>query len=330
MSMMASTQTRDVFSRAHIEIVDGAPASARAAQPLELRIRIRNERGDDLVGAAISIINGAQLVASAIVSPCTEADENEDTPPHLRQTTPDFAFATLAFGAPATCGGHVLSVMFPAQRWNGEQFAQAQIALPLEVAPQTASMAVWDVPSPVVVGAPLRFKVGVRSQDALPLAGARIVVLDGDAPVSEGVLGEQPWGGTTALYWTEIEAAAPANEGAAEWTVNMADLDSPAPHAGCSAAVGFRVAGRPDTALSIVVTDRAGNPLPEAEILAGCFRGRTGEDGEAVIMTSCGLLDIGVSKDGYVYWTGERCVNGPTRIVIELDGETPDEDPLWI
>ncbi len=327
--MIASTNTRDV-SRAHIEIVDGAPKSVRAAQPLELRIRIRNDRGEDLVGAAVSAVIGERVVATAIVSPHTKTGEDEDTSPHLQQTAPDFAFATLAFEAPPACGAHVLGLSFPAQRWNGEQFAIAQIALPLEVTPQTTSMAVWDVSSPVVVGAPLRFKVGVRSQDALPLAGARIVVLDGDAPVSEGVLGDEPWGGTTALYWTEIEAAAPANEGVAEWTVNMADLDSPAPHAGSSAAVGFRVTRPPDTALSIAVTDRAGRAIPEADVLAGCFRGRTGEDGETVIMTSCGLLDIGVSKDGYVYWTGERAVNGPTRIVIELDGETPDEDPLWI
>ena len=40
-------------------------------------------------------------------------------------------------------------------------------------------------------------------------------MIDGDAVVASGTLGETPWPGTSALFWTKIEVRAPSHPGTA-------------------------------------------------------------------------------------------------------------------
>lgn len=81
------------------------------------------------------------------------------------------------------------------------------------------SIAVWGVPSPVVVSRRFAATVGVKCAAGCPLAGREVVVRDAaGADVGHGSLGESPAPGTRALYAAEVMLEAPAEAGVHAWT----------------------------------------------------------------------------------------------------------------
>jgi hypothetical protein len=90
----------------------------------------------------------------------------------------------------------------------------------------TISLAVWDVPMPVVAGERFAIKAGAKATGGGTLSGTRIEVIDAaGAAVASGTLGDAPLAGTEALYWTALDMAAPAKPAklsVAEYTVRLA------------------------------------------------------------------------------------------------------------
>src|SRR5215510_6661379 len=85
---------------------------------------------------------------------------------------------------------------------------------------ESASIAVWDVPLPVIAGATFAVKVGVKSHVGAALAGSVVQVCDRDGRVvTSGTLGAKPWPGTDALYWVALDVPAPAADQAEEFAV---------------------------------------------------------------------------------------------------------------
>src|SRR5438046_935665 len=75
------------------------------------------------------------------------------------------------------------------------------------------SLAVWGVPSPIVIDHPFRIHVGATCSAGCDLKGKEIQICDETgASIALGNLGETPWNGTRALYWTEADLVAPATE----------------------------------------------------------------------------------------------------------------------
>ena len=102
--------------------------------------------------------------------------------------------------------------------------------------PHPTSIAVWDVPSPAVVNSSFTVNVGMKCSLACRLTGQLIVVRDeAGVHAGEGRLGETPWPGTSALYGTEVQLAAPAGEGMYTWAVTFAGTASTMPHEDASA-----------------------------------------------------------------------------------------------
>ena len=81
------------------------------------------------------------------------------------------------------------------------------------------SIAVWGVPSPVVVNSRFAATVGVKCSAGCPLGGRRVVIRDAaGADVGQARLGESPEAGTGALYAAQVGLTAPAVEGVHTWT----------------------------------------------------------------------------------------------------------------
>ena len=100
-----------------------------------------------------------------------------------------------------------------------ESIAPAGSGAEERTAPHPTSVAVWGVPSPVVVNRRFAATVGVKCSAGCPLAGRRIVVRDeAGADVGHGRVGETPEPGTSALYATKVTLQAPAAEGVHAWT----------------------------------------------------------------------------------------------------------------
>src|SRR5205814_4776907 len=86
----------------------------------------------------------------------------------------------------------------------------------------TISLAVWDVPMPVVASEKFSIKVGAKTMPGHALAGCRIEVSDSSgAVVATGRLGEAPWPETEALYWAALDIPAPTQQRFAEYAVRF-------------------------------------------------------------------------------------------------------------
>ena len=107
--------------------------------------------------------------------------------------------------------------------------------------PHPTSIAVWDVPSPVVVNGSFTVKVRTKCSLACQLTGQLIVVRDeAGIQAGEGRLGDTPWPGTSVLYGAQVHLAAPAGEGMYTWAVTFAGTESEMPHEDASATFSFR------------------------------------------------------------------------------------------
>ena len=120
--------------------------------------------------------------------------------------------------------------------------------------PHTTSIAVWDVPSPVVINRPFTVKVGMTCSAGCALTGQPIVVRDANgSPVGEGRVGETPCPGTSALHGAEVDLVAPAEEGLWSWSVVVAGTRAPVPHDDACATLGFQTARPPEHRITVRV-----------------------------------------------------------------------------
>ena len=165
--------------------------------------------------------------------------------------------------------------------------------------PDTISLAVWDVPMPVVAGEKFTIKVGATSSSRRELAGYRVAVTDASgALAASGALGEAPLPGTEALYWTTLEVAALTQE-AADYEVRLipgATIDD-------AVATRFSVAAaaKPAYTLTVTVTERdTKEPLDGVEVRIGPFQARTGKDGQAALKVTRGDFQIRLWRTAHI------------------------------
>ena len=209
--------------------------------------------------------------------------------------------------------------------------------------PHPTSLAVWGVPSPVVVNRPFTVTVGVTCAAACELAGQRVVVHDETgADVGEGRLGETPAPGTRALYAAEVTLAAPAREGVHSWSATFAaraesaepSAEAAAPHSDARATFGFRAAGPPEHRVTVTVRDRdTGAPLRDAEVRVGAYQASTDETGRASVEVSGGRYDLYTRKAGYAAHTGSVTVERDVTLEVAaapMSDADLDDDQIWM
>jgi len=134
------------------------------------------------------------------------------------------------------------------------------------------SMAVWDVPSPIVTEARVRAKIGLKCRQGCNLGGHEIYVRDArGAKVAAANLTPSPLQGTGALYWAEVEFFAPRMEGIMEWNAYF-DGDQKTGHAAASFKFGLMVTGAAPHKLTIRVLDSSTKlPLDNAYVRIGPY-----------------------------------------------------------
>jgi hypothetical protein len=162
----------------------------------------------------------------------------------------------------------------------------------------TISLAVWDVPMPVVAGATFAIKVGAKSQAKRKLAGCRVEVSDAaGAVVASGPLGDAPLARTVALYWTALDVPAPRDRDGADYTVRLA----PDSHDAVPTRFSISIAAKPAYTLAVIVTERDTKAaLGGVEIRVGPFQARTGKDGRAELRVSRGDFQIQLWRTAHI------------------------------
>ncbi len=193
------------------------------------------------------------------------------------------------------------------------------------------TLAVWDLPSPVVTGRPLALKVGAKCSHDCDLTGAPVEIRnDAEAVVGSGTLGPTPWAGTSALYWTGVELTGPDPAGPACLTASIAAVEGRL-HPIASSTFRFVVVNPPEHVVTLRVTNReTGTGVVGAEVRCGPFRAATDEEGVASIELPSGAFEVTAWKAGYDAASTSVNVAGRVSVELALDVEPVAEEPYWM
>ncbi len=209
------------------------------------------------------------------------------------------------------------------QRVTGEGPSEEQAAPAAE--PHATSMAVWDVPSPVLVDTRLAIKIGVSCSARCNLAGAEVEVYDHQgAKVASGVLGNEPWLGSGSLYWTQVEPEAPSTAEYYDWTARFPQTESEPSHIGASHRFGFRAVNPPEHTVTLEVTEKDTNaPIADAQIFLHPYRGLSDERGMADLMVPKDEYDLQVLATGMQSFQASLVVSGDVAVKVEMQVAPP-------
>jgi hypothetical protein len=174
-----------------------------------------------------------------------------------------------------------------------------------------------------------KVKIGAKCSAACQLTGREIEVYnESGARVASERLGEAPWLGTSALYWAEVDLAAPATEGVHSWPVKFSTSES---HGGASTTFSFLTVKPPEHMVTVKVIDRDTRaPVTDVAVRLGVYRASTEENGLAKMETAKGVYDLTVHKVDYETCPRTVEVTGDVSVQVEVwFAPKSTEDPYW-
>jgi hypothetical protein len=178
------------------------------------------------------------------------------------------------------------------------------------------SIAVWDVPMPVVAGEQFAIKVGANAK------GAKVEVSDGNRAVASGTLSNTALPNTQGLCWTELQMPAP-KMGAAQYTVRCGTAET------WFSVIG---AGKPTCTLSVQVTERdSKEALGGVEIRLGPFHARTDKAGRAKLPVAPGEYQLQLWRTAHIAQPTAIKVKGDVTLELTMV-HVPEEHPdaRWV
>ena len=194
------------------------------------------------------------------------------------------------------------------------------------------SIAVWDVPLPVVAGGTFSIKLGAKSASGRTLAGGRVEVSDAAGTlVAAGALGATPWPGSEALYWTAIDVPAPREPRVAEYAVRFVPS---ARDSAAAVASRFSVAAaaKPTHTLTVAITERdTKEALAGVEICVGPFHARTDKTGRAELRVCKGSYQLQLWRTAHIAQPQPLAIDGDRSIALTMT-HVPEEHPdaRWV
>ncbi len=271
-----------------VSMVKAVRSELGAGTDIALKVKVSCPSACDLRGKIVKIIaqDAAVIKEIELVSFVEAANETDE----------------FVVKAPTKLGECTWTAVFPTQEKEGILHEESSALFSFMVKPHTPSMAVWDVPSPVVFNARFKLKVGVKCDAECKLTGKKIEIFDHEgAEVATGTLGDIPWSASSALYWAEIELIAPGTEGYYTWEVKFPTQDHELPHEGTFYSIGFGTVARPPEHVVTVevIEEYSKAPVYHAHVLLHPYRGFTDKGGVARVMVPKGVYELYVSKDGY-------------------------------
>jgi hypothetical protein len=297
-----------------LELAEPVPPQVPVGADIVLQVRVSGATCG-LSGGRIEVVAGEDIVATATL--ITFRGNFNET-------------AAFAVTAPGRVEAFSWIIRFPPQEIDGIAYEASVLPVSSQTRPHRTSLAVWSVPSPVRVAERFAVAVGAKSSGACALSGAKIEIRDETgALVGQGLLGDTPWPGTDALYWTEIALAGPSREGPARWSAAFAAADLVLPHLGSSAEFSFTAVKPPEHRVTVTVTEsNAAGPVEETQIALGPYRAATDKTGMAHIEVPGGTYDLAAWKSGFA--PASRTVEIAADVTVELELiRRPKELTAW-
>jgi hypothetical protein len=290
------------------------PAEVPVGADLVLKVKVSCSEGCDLAGMPVRIEPSDGAAATTALA--ANASESSD----------------IAVKAPQQVGEHAFTVAVEPHEAGGILHEGRSLPVIVKTVPQGTSLAVWDIPSPVVIGKPFEVKVGAKSTADCALTDTSIEVCDESGAVAaHGRLGEAPWPGTSALYWTAVELVAPEKEGLSQWSVRFAAAELALPHNGAVGQFSVAVLRPPEHRLTVTVIEKESKaPIEDVQIRLGAYRGATDPSGVAEIMMPKGSYELHVWRAGYEAPAQAVGIAGDVSAQVEMS-IVPEEDPdaVW-
>jgi hypothetical protein len=294
-------------------------AEVDAGTSIVLKIKVSCPHGCDLRGRVIDVIapGGAVVARSGLADFADNANETTD----------------VAFTAPDQVGEYSWTLIFPKHEAEGLVHQEGSLPITVKTMAHDTSLAVWGVPSPIVIDHPFRIHVGATCSAGCDFKGKEIQICDETgASMARGELGETPWAGTRALYWTEVDLVAPAREGATSRSIRFAPTELQLPHGGASARFGFETVKPPRYSVTVKVIQKdVGTPVEDAQVRLGVYFACSDQTGLARVAMPQGTYGLDVLKTGYEALSRVLDVNGDVTVEVEVAVTSPENpDAYWL
>ncbi len=239
------------------------------------------------------------------------------------------ASETAAFevNTPAEPGTYTWSAVFPKQEADGAIHELTSAPLSFTVEPHPTDVNVWDVPSAIVAGGRFSIKVGIKCAFGCELTDGTFEVYDHEGTlVSTGTIGNDPWPGTTALFFGEVEFTAPDDEGIQSWEVRTRDWGNEMKHSGGTRAFRVNIVPSPDYVVTVEAIDKdKQTPIAGMHVVLHPFRAVTDERGVARLSVPKGEYNLHVSGLRYFPFSANVEATEDRLIKAELEWETRPE-----
>jgi hypothetical protein len=295
-----------------IELIGRVPPEVAAGVDFVLKVKVSCGSGCELDGMPVTVTAADGTV---VASAC--AHETAD----------------IALKAPGRTGEACWNVACGPHESAGVRHDENILPVRIDIIPHATSLAVWAIPSPVVMGERFAIKAGAKSSAGIALTGGLIEVCDeAGSVVAGGRVGETPLPGTRALYWTEIALLAPAKEGVCAWSVKFAPADLELPHEPASSTFSVAIVKPPQHRLTIKVMEKeTAAPVANAQLRLGAFRAATDPSGLAQVDLPGGVYDLSVWKVGYEAPSRTVDLKGDASVEVEVLA-LPEENPdaTWL
>jgi hypothetical protein len=299
-----------------IAVESAPPADVAVGSDIELQVRVSCSEGCDLDGLHIEVTAPDDTLSSARLSGREETD----------------AAGTIVLKAPQTVGQHAWNVACPAQEIADIRHEASSASVCIATRPHATSLAVWDMPAPVVAGERFTIKVGAKSSADCRLEGQTIEICDETGAVAgRATLQGSPWLGTSALYWTQVELVAPADDVLSSWSARFAPAGLESAHDETSSQFHVAVVRPPEHTVTVKIIEKQSTaPVCDVQVRLGAYRGATDQCGLAQIRVGKGRYDLHIWKVGYE--APDRTIDIEDDLAVEIEAVAlPPEDPdaLW-
>ena len=197
-----------------IALAKGPPESVDAGSGFSVSVRIVWPTGTRTDRAIYLICEGERKIEEGTI-PEPAPDGNIDF--NLR--------------APEEIGQYRWELIVLSAREQASEPIEGRLLVTFATVPHSTSLAVWDIPSPVIRGARFEIKIGGKCSASCCLAGSTLVVRDeAGRVVGKAALGDETLPETTGLYWTSLTLKAPNRLGLNAWTACFSPIGTKPVH----------------------------------------------------------------------------------------------------
>ena len=298
--------------------VEASPSEVDAGADLTLKGKVACSPAGDLRGTTLLIMDQDGALAESVELGEFDGETNE---------TGEFMVK-----APLRPGAYTWLAVCPACTTAGISREETSTPFSFTVKPHSTSVVVWDVPSTIECGERFSVKLGVKCSSECRPDAWTVEVRDHDGKKqATPTLSGEPWPGTAALYYTEVDLSAPDTEGLYAWEAMAPGDGLDIPHAECTARFDVRVVPTPECLLTVVAIDmESQTPVKGAKVVVHPYRTFTDERGVAEVRVPQGEYRLFVS--GKKYFPFRSDVETKTDVTIRaelvLDLELSDAD-VW-